>query len=210
MLRKSFERLGAISDKWKKFISEGVLVQNAAQIRAAEILDIFHDRIKDHRSDYNFVQLYKRIDFSRDPLKNCSFEPTSQEEERVANYTRRLAQQNKLLLHQRHLNSSFSPSNLEIEKSHVSEEHFEIPEKKPVVRVQKQNELKIVQACDSYNESLGMYLVGGVGRGKTMLMNMLFEKLVAFRGEKEKNRIKRMHFFELMKSIHSQMSHSDI
>ena len=160
-------KLGPILNHWTSLIREGRVVENASQIRAACKLDEFYECVFPH---LNRGQMGDREKNSHISSSACL---GSEDRMNVARYTRRLSQENKMLLGKK----------LVVE---------EVPTPKIVV-----NESKLEEKISS-PECLSMYLFGSFGRGKTMLMNILFSEL-----KEDRIRVRRFHFFELMKFVHA-------
>ena len=179
--------LGPISEKWAALVNQKVLVSDSAQLRAVALVDQFYDKVHKHRASMQHQQLsqFDISPFRADDRKEANYH------EDVAEYTKRLAIENKRLL----AKQSGSP----------------FPSQPPLPQVEPKTS-DTVQAAQTVTaapqpKGTHIYLFGSVGRGKTLLMDILFRSLTE---EGIKGRVKRVHFFELMKDVHSKLASADI
>ena len=192
MLFRARFRLGSIiKDKWYNLIKSGIIVSDSTQLRAVSILESAFDELRDHKSRTGRVEVN-----SLDVLPMRARDDCEGVHDEVAQYTRNLAAENKRLFDlQKQKRTGVSPVREAVPLAGPTS--VSVPKHDPKDFPKPSQSEPILQTPPSK----GLYLFGSVGRGKTLLMNLLWEAL-----EKTSNlRVMRVHFFEFIKSIHSKM-----
>lgn len=192
MLFRARPCLGSIiKNKWSNLIKSGTIVSDSTQLRAVGILDSAFDELREHKSRSGRVEVSS---FSISPMR--AKDDSAGVHDEVAHYTRNLAAENKRLLDmQKKKRTGVLPVQQAVPLA--------VPTRFSVGRDDRENLPKPSpsERIPPTPPSKGLYLFGSVGRGKTVLMNLLWEAL-----DKTSNlRVLRVHFFEFMKSIHSDM-----
>ena len=187
--------------RWRGLVDRGELHADPAQERAVELVDSFFDRIKSHQSEKNIVAKLTRPSASSGKvLVNY---PELAEEDRVAEYTRTMAQRNReMLLKQRGRPTSPLSSVGRNDTSTAPVSKSTCPS---YTSVPKSESLSEVPKSETPSSPIGpsIYLFGSVGRGKTMLLNWLHAEL-----QQVSPRVLRIHFFDFMKLVHSSSKKS--
>jgi predicted ATPase len=181
-------RLGIIKERWAALLNSGSVISDPVQIRAVDIVDDFFRQLKDHRSSPKRIENLRKFDVSA-----MQHHSTGVHDE-VEEYTRRLAIENRRLL--------ALQKGTKLRES-ARERTKQQPTSNPPALSQQRNEESDLVVDETPKLVSGLYLFGSVGRGKTMLMNILFESLGS-------DGIRRYHFFDLMSLIHSQMGSKDL
>jgi len=194
-------RLGAVKDRWRELlVSRKFIVTDKSQNRAIDIVDdiVESDAMKSHKSSPKFVYLscFDLSVFRPERERDAS---TELHHDAVAQYTRNIAEENRRLLERQrmqrlgHVVQSPPPPPLQQPKQSLDTlNQAKVVEEKNVGQPDQQNS-PTVQPIPI------IYLFGSVGRGKTLIMDTMYEVL---RTEKN-HKIQRYHFFELMKQVHA-------
>jgi len=178
---------GPVEASWKTLIASGAIKPDLSQLRAVSIVDqYFESLFRDHISESGKKQKLSAFDMS---LFRTDGE-TENDHANVAEYTRRLARENRRMYLAQHGRAETRPRFLKQEN---------LAEPEPVTPSLKPSQNAVSPPKDKKDTAtLGLYMFGSVGRGKTMLMNLLSEALSS-------DRVRRVHFFDFMKSVHEGM-----
>ena len=162
------------------------------QARAVEIVDeLAESKLVSHRSSSLHVSA-PRFDINILRPKNDQ-KTTDESHDQVAQYTRNMAQENKRLLEAQRGRKSGSNFSETSSQRISSPDSPQTPIASWTPSTVDGTPLQPIPLVPS------IYLFGSVGRGKTVLMNLLFSCLSS------STRTTRFHFFELMKRIHIEM-----
>ena len=168
---------GPIRDRWASLNFS----PDAAQNRAVGILDqLSESTLKFHRSSTAGHVGGPQFDLS--PFRESPNVTTEESHEQVAQYTRNLAEENKRLLAKQRGKSITRESRNWIQ---------------PNTQTYHPPQASAVHPVTPVTPVPSVYLFGSVGRGKTVLLNILCDQVAV--------RSRRYHFFDLMKKVHSEM-----
>lgn len=236
-MQKSGRLFGPITDRWSRLIKEGGFVKDAAQLRAVAIVDEALPglilRAKSHTASQPMKERVTKAHTQICP------QPTL-DEERVAEYTRRLNIENRAMLQAqqaRHragmlgvprttpVHAPAVDSHTQVNASYVQAETKPVPAETQSTTVHAsavQARTTHVPSVDApatpvhapsidaptnahaqFTKSVlptspGLYLFGSVGRGKTVLMDLLVDFL-----RSAGVAVDRVHFTEFMKRAHT-------
>ncbi len=190
---------GPVYDKWLKLN----LLPDPTQLRAVSLLDEFAEsKLVHHKSSTSHIP-GPQFDLSIFHYKETS---TDESHEKVANYTRSMAEQNKRLLEaqKRRKERLFEKQPVISHTTYASTtSSSSVPSSPSTPSSTPLSTTTITPSCTT-SSSIPMvpsvYLFGSVGRGKTLLLNILHDCLPP------SIRSSRYHFFELMKRVHAEMA----
>ena len=173
---------GPVLSRWNTLIARGAIREDANQLRAVGIVDSYFESLfRDHKSESGKKAVLSAFDMS---LFRTSGE-TDNDHAHVAEYTRRLARENmRMYRAQRRTPHAVAAP--------IVERRFDDSETSSVVESDVVEAPTVDSDISEAPLMLGLYLFGSVGRGKTMLMNLLAESL-------KPERVCRIHFFDFMK-----------
>jgi cell division protein ZapE len=179
----SYSMSGPVSRELGRLVSIGNFRTDPIQTRAAGILDEFSRILANHSSAKTFCALPARFDMR--VFGNPSTNQVSENHDEVSQYTQSLADENERLLAR------------QMGKPVVSSPRPVIAENPPSPPAPSPPTIPPITSVGP-----SVYLFGSVGRGKTVLMDSLFQTLPPRSGRR------RLHFFELMRDIHFGMRSS--
>ena len=190
---------GPVADRWSRLVKEGTLVGDTAQARAVSIVDTFYHTVRGHRSSAEHIPL--------EPFDLSLFRPTTARKETtgdVESYTKRLALENARLVQKQRGGEPMAVDYISQERSAVVAPRLADTVSAPSPPVPETRAQRVTESTTP----TGLYLFGSVGRGKTMLMDVVYDELR--KSNQHASRVLRLHFFDFMKRVHASMREKDL
>ena len=172
---------------------------DTAQARAVSIVDTFYHTVRGHRSSAEHIPL--------EPFDLSLFRPTTARKETtgdVESYTKRLALENARLVQKQRGGEPMAVDYISQERSAVVAPRLADTVSAPSPPVPETRAQRVTESTTP----TGLYLFGSVGRGKTMLMDVVYDELR--KSNQHASRVLRLHFFDFMKRVHASMREKDL
>ena len=172
---------------------------DTAQARAVSIVDTFYHTVRGHRSSAEHIPL--------EPFDLSLFRPTTARKETtgdVESYTKRLPLENARLVQKQRGGEPMAVDYISQERSAVVAPRLADTVSAPSPPVPETRAQRVTESTTP----TGLYLFGSVGRGKTMLMDVVYDELR--KSNQHASRVLRLHFFDFMKRVHASMREKDL